>query len=69
MDRTPVESSNIKSVGYDQDTETLEIEFVSGAIYEYPGVPPSVHDGLMSAGSHGRYFASEIKDRYDGRRI
>jgi hypothetical protein len=61
MQRTPVTSSNLKSVGYDPDTRTLEIEFHSGGIYQYSGVPEAVYSGLMSASSHGSYFDSHIK--------
>ena len=43
---------------------TLEIEFHSGGIYQYRGVPPSIHMGLMGAGSHGRYFHAYLKDRF-----
>jgi len=32
MHRTPVTSTNIRSIGYDGQTATLEVEFVSGNI-------------------------------------
>jgi hypothetical protein len=59
--RTPVTSSNLRSVGYDPSTRTLEIEFHKTGVYEYSGVPQFVYDGLMSAGSHGTYFDRHIK--------
>lgn len=61
MNRTPVTSSNLKSVGYDAASQTLEIEFHSSGIYQYSRVPQSVHSGLMSASSHGEYFDAHIK--------
>lgn len=69
MIRQPVSSSNLRSVGYDPTTRALEIEFNSGAIYRYDGVPANVHAGLMSASSHGSYFHENIKGRYPYRRI
>jgi len=39
MDRTPVSSSNISAIGYDSDSEMLEVEFTNGAVYSYSGVP------------------------------
>ncbi|MEU8603112.1 KTSC domain-containing protein [Streptomyces parvulus] len=63
MERLPVTSSNIISVGYEPAEMVLEIEFHSG-IYRYFSVAESVHSGLMLASSHGRYFARTIKDRY-----
>lgn len=64
MDRIDVVSSNLKAVGYDEGSETLEIEFRDGRVYHYFGVPPEEHRALMEAGSHGKYLAAEIKDRY-----
>lgn len=64
MERTPVSSSNIVSIGYDEDDQILEIEFNDGSVYQYPGVPSSEHDGIMSADSKGRYFHANIKNRY-----
>ena len=61
MYRTSVSSSNLRSVGYDPTTRTLEIEFHSSGIYQYYDVPQSIYDGLMAAASHGTYFDSHIK--------
>ena len=69
MDRTGVASSNLKSVGYDEGTRVLEIEFYDRRVYQYFGVPPEVHRALMDAGSHGRYLAAEIKGRYRYERV
>jgi len=65
MDRIPVKSSNIRSVGYEEDSSTLEIEFNSGSIYRYLDVPESEYEGLMDAGSKGRYLNRNIKGRYE----
>lgn len=69
MDRVPVRSSNLKSVGYDPESQDLEVEFHGGRIYVYFGVPSSVAEGLMAASSKGSFHASRIKDRYRYRRI
>ena len=62
MQRTTVSSSNLASVGYDATTETLEIEFQNGAVYQYFSVPVQVYHGLMQAESHGSYFNEHIKN-------
>jgi len=64
MERIPVTSSNLSSVGYDQNSQTLEIEFNYGAVYQYFDVSQSEHEGLMNADSKGTYFNSNIKGRY-----
>lgn len=64
MDRTPVSSSDIDSIWYSEENEILEIEFHSWGIYQYSWVPLSEYQNLMSAGSHGSYFAQNIKNVY-----
>lgn len=65
MQRQDVSSSQIKSIGYEEDTETLEVEFNTGAIYQYAGVPAETHTDLMAASSHGRFLNQQIKGVYD----
>jgi hypothetical protein len=64
MERQPVSSSNIASIGYDPNSETLEIEFNTGKVYQYYNVPQFMHERLMEAPSHGVFFAAEIKNAY-----
>lgn len=61
MERIPVASSNVASVGYDSDANVMEVEFHRSGIYQYFGVPPDVHEGLMTAGSKGRFFDQYVK--------
>jgi hypothetical protein len=63
-----VRSSNLRAVGYDPGTSVLTVEFRNRRIYAYSGVPQKVYDGLLQAGSHGRYFNRWVKDRYRSRR-
>jgi hypothetical protein len=70
MPLTPVVSSNLASVGYDPNTRTLEVQFHSGGIYQYSGVPQPVYADLMAASSHGRFFDRYVKKaRYPYRKI
>lgn len=64
MRREPVTSSNLVSVGYDPETQTLEIEFKEGRVYQYYKVPVEIYQGLMAAGSKGSYFYSHIRGRF-----
>lgn len=61
MERENVRSSNLKSIGYDSSTQTLEIEFLNGGLYQYFNVPERIYNGLMAASSHGSYFDSHVK--------
>jgi hypothetical protein len=64
MDRAPVTSSTIRSIGYDTGASLLEVEFKSGAIYRYAGVPVMHHRGILSADSPGKYLNKYIKDHF-----
>jgi glutamate/tyrosine decarboxylase-like PLP-dependent enzyme len=63
--RIPVDSSLAISIGYDSVNEILEIEFTSGAVWQYAGVEEEIYQELMTAESIGRFFLSEIKDVYE----
>ena len=71
MDRTPVESSNIQSIGYDPSARILEVEFgkseledQSNRIYVYRDVPPEVHAALMEDISHGGYLNRKVAKEF-----
>lgn len=69
MERHAVSSSNISSIGYDQNNMILEVEFQNGFTYQYFDVPQNIYEGLMRAISHGSYLNSVIKGNYRYTRI
>jgi hypothetical protein len=69
MRRKPVESSSIRSVGYDVKAWTLEIEFIDGDVYRYHPVPGGTYAALMRAPSKGRYVNYRIKPYYECEKI
>jgi hypothetical protein len=64
MERLPVSSSNIESVGYDSISLTLEVEFKRGGVYQYYEVPSDVYEGFISAESLGSYLHHSIKNNF-----
>lgn len=64
MDRTYVTSSNIRSIGYDQQSEVLEVEFTSGDIYQYFNIPDHLYGAFMHASSYGQFLNDNIKYNY-----
>lgn len=66
MELKPVESSNIAAIGYDGDNAALYVQFTSGKTYEYPSVPPEVFAAFEKAESKGRFFAAEVRPKYQG---
>lgn len=69
MERYSVASSNIASIGYDEGSETLEIEFLNGTVYQYYNVPKNIYDQLMQEGSKGKFLNTYIKNAYPYSRV
>ena len=64
MERENVESSMIRSIGYDTNSATLEIEFNSGPVWQYSDFPESLWYNFKGAESKGKFFHREIKNQY-----
>ncbi|MEZ0389907.1 MAG: KTSC domain-containing protein [Verrucomicrobium sp.] len=64
MKRRRVTSTSIMSIGYDDATKILEVQFKSG-IYQYFPVPKAVYKRFLVASSKGRFFNRFIKPTYD----
>lgn len=62
MERITVSSSKIRSIGYDPAEQVLEVEFLSGAVYSYAGVPERLYEELRQAPSLGKYFGTHVRD-------
>lgn len=65
IEMKPVQSSNIKAVGYEAESQTLAIQFGAGSVYHYSGVPSDVYDDLLKAESFGRFHAQNIKGKFE----
>jgi lysyl-tRNA synthetase class 2 len=64
MISTPIESTVLASITYDEPTQLLLVEFRAGAIYCYFGVPLTVPAGLLAAPSKGAYFNRFVRARF-----
>lgn len=62
MNREQVASSNIVAIGYDEHSQTLEVEFAGGAVYQYYNVAQPLYEQLMQASSKGQFLAYQIRN-------
>lgn len=69
MNRILVSSSNVATVGYDSETQTLEIEFNNGGVYQYFDVSQDIYEALISADSVGKFLNANIKGYYRYARV
>jgi hypothetical protein len=47
----------------------LQVEFIDGPVYRYQEVPHSIFEEFLQAPSHGRYFETNVKGKFEHRRI
>lgn len=74
MQRRPVDSSNVSSIGWEPEEEgaglgTMEVEFRSGHVYRYLDVPESEYQALVGSSSIGRYLARSVVGTYEEERV
>lgn len=69
MLREVVDSSSLRSVGYDAKTSTLEVEFHNGSVYRYRPVPKEMWQSLRKAPSVGQYFQAFVRDHFETLRV
>lgn len=69
MKREDVTSSNIRSIGYDEDKEILEVEFQNKHIYQFFGVGKSVHKKLLKAESIGKTFNESVRNNFKYKKV
>ncbi len=69
LERQPVKSRILRSMGYDESTKILEIEFQTGLVYQYAGVPPKVYQELIRSDEIGKYFIDKVRNRFRTKQI
>jgi len=69
LQRLPVDSSSLASIGYSAAERVLEVEFRHGAVYRYLKVAPETYEALLAADSKGRYFNDAIRGHHPFLRV
>jgi hypothetical protein len=68
MERKKVNSSQIRSVGYEASSQTLEVEMSDGTIWQYARVPTEVYRRLLAAPTIASYYRDNIEEDYSRKR-
>ncbi|OOQ58208.1 KTSC domain-containing protein [Mucilaginibacter pedocola] len=70
MQRIPVQSSALQSIGYDAETLTLELEFKENSgVWQYFNFKPAVLKKFLRSVSLGNFFVTHIKGKYREERV
>ena len=64
-----VDSTSLSAIGYHEPSDTLQVQFVSGSVYQYHGVEKYLYEQLMQAASKGGFFNANIKNQYAYSRV
>jgi len=63
-------SSNLERAGYDEDKQSMHVEFKNGKSYEYQNVPKHVYQGIFKSESPGEFFSKwVIKSKYKAKKL
>ena len=62
-------STVIRRFDYQPDRMELRVEFVTGRVYVYSGVPEDIAQAMRAAFSKGRYFNAHVRDAYPCREV
>lgn len=62
-------STEIEWIGYEKRNRMLQVEFLSGSIYQYDNVPEHVYYDFLAASSYGHFLEDEINGKYTYRKI
>ena len=69
LERRGADVVSVVSMGYDRDSETLEVELDNGKTFQYYKVPAGVFELFQKSPAKSTFLATQIKDRYSWGRI
>jgi hypothetical protein len=69
LERQPVKSRILRSMGYNDSTKILEIEFQNGLVYQFLEVPPKIYADLVRSAEIGKYFTDKVRTKFKSKQI
>jgi hypothetical protein len=69
MDKIEIESSTIKSIGYDDALNFLEVSYKKGTTYRFYDVPQDLFEDLMESKSKGKFLRENIEKKFETEKV
>lgn len=69
IERFPIDSSNLISIGYDYVRRVLAVRFKSGPIFHYSAVDAGTWERFHESPSKGSFFYHHVKGRFAGEKM
>jgi hypothetical protein len=64
IERKSIQRGGIKSVGYDRNSRTLEIEFANGRIVRHTHVGEEIARRFVASSAPAGYYQDNIEEEY-----
>ena len=68
MEMKKVSAGNLRAIGYDEKTRTLQVELASGT-WQYSGVSADLFRRLAGSASMWSFFRDNIEEELAGKRV
>ena len=69
MERRKVNSSKLRSVGYDERSRILEVEHNDGSVFQYSGVSNEVYRRMMAAPTIASFYQDRVEEDFTRKRV
>ena len=64
-----MKSGLLAAVGYNPEKQILAVEFASGAIFHYAGIPADLVQRFVEAESLGKFYTLQIRGKFQGEKM
>ena len=64
MQRLSIDSDSLRSIGYNELGQMMEVEFEDGTLRQYYDVPLDIYDDFLETKTKDNYFNDYVKDNY-----
>ena len=69
MERKRINSSGLRSAGYDERSRLLEVETSDGRVLQFTAVGAETYRRLMSSPSPASYYKDHIAEEFPSKRL
>jgi len=69
IERKPVKSHTILTMGFDKLTKTLQVEFRNKAVYDYYDVPEFLYERSLTKNSINTYLNKAVYNKYKYKKV
>ncbi|MDE2624455.1 MAG: KTSC domain-containing protein [Betaproteobacteria bacterium] len=69
MEKMTVHSGNLRAIGYDRRSRTLQVDLENGVRLEYSGVGEELWQRFRQSSSPWSFYRDQIEEDYASRRV